>query len=40
MPAWKGILTDAEIAAVITFERNTWSNKTGDLVQPADLANK
>ncbi len=40
MPAWKGQLTDAEIAAVITFERNAWSNKTGSLVQPADLANK
>lgn len=40
MPAWKGQLTDAEIAAVITFERNSWSNKTGDIVQPADIANK
>ncbi len=38
MPAWKGQLTDAEIAAVITFERNSWSNKTGDIVQPADIA--
>ncbi len=40
MPAWKGNLTDAQLAAVITFERNAWSNKTGDVVQPADLANK
>jgi len=40
MPAWKGVLTDAEIAAVITYERNAWSNKTGDRVQPADLADK
>ncbi len=38
MPAWKGQLTDAEIAAVITFERNAWSNKAGDLVQPAQVA--
>ncbi len=40
MPAWKGQLTDAEIASVITFERNSWSNQTGDIVQPADIANK
>ncbi len=40
MAAWKGVLTDAELAAVITFERNAWSNKAGDSVQPADLANK
>jgi len=39
MPAWKGVLSDADIAAVITFERNSWSNKTGDIVQPADIAN-
>jgi cytochrome c oxidase subunit 2 len=38
MPGWAGQLTDAEIAAVITYERNAWSNKTGDLVQPADVA--
>ena len=40
MSAWKGQLTDAELAAVITYERNAWSNKTGDLVQPADLADE
>lgn len=38
MPAWKGILTPKEMAAVITFERNAWGNSTGDLVQPADVA--
>ena len=36
MPAWKQ-LSDTEIAAVITFTKNHWSNKTGQLVQPADV---
>jgi cytochrome c oxidase subunit II len=36
MPAWKQ-LSDTEIAAVITFTKNSWSNKTGQLVQPADV---
>ena len=36
MPSWKQ-LSDTEIAAVITFTKNHWSNKTGQLVQPADV---
>lgn len=36
MPAWKQ-LSDTEIAAVITYVKNSWSNKTGALVQPADI---
>ena len=36
MPAWKG-LSDTEIAAVITYTKNNWSNKTGQVVQPADV---
>ena len=36
MPAWKQ-LSDTEIAAVITFIKNNWSNKTGQIVQPADV---
>jgi cytochrome c oxidase subunit 2 len=36
MPAWKQ-LSDSEIAAVISFTKNNWSNKTGQLVQPADV---
>ncbi|MDO9089489.1 MAG: cytochrome c oxidase subunit II, partial [Burkholderiaceae bacterium] len=35
MPAWKQ-LSDTDIAAVISFTKNNWSNKTGQLVQPAD----
>jgi len=30
-------LNDVELAAVITFTRNSWGNKTGDLVQPAEV---
>ena len=36
MPAWKQ-LSDTEIAAVITYTKNNWSNKTGQLVQPAEI---
>lgn len=36
MPAWKGILSPKEMAAVITYTRNAWGNSTGDLVQPSD----
>ena len=36
MPSWK-TLSDTEIAAVITFTKNHWSNKTGQIVQPADI---
>jgi len=36
MPAWKQ-LSDTELAAVITFTKNHWSNKTGQTVQPAEV---
>ena len=36
MPAWKQ-LSDTEIAAVITYTKNSWSNQTGQIVQPADI---
>ncbi|MCV2420366.1 cytochrome c oxidase subunit II [Paucibacter sp. DJ2R-2] len=36
MPAWKQ-LSDTEIAAVITYTKNSWSNKTGQAVQPAEV---
>ena len=32
-------LSDVELAAVLTFERNSWNNKTGDMVSPADVKN-
>jgi cytochrome c oxidase subunit 2 len=36
MPSWKA-LSDTELAAVITYTKNHWSNKTGQVVQPADV---
>ncbi|MGB3067561.1 MAG: cytochrome c oxidase subunit II [Ottowia sp.] len=36
MPAWKQ-LSDTELAAVMTFTKNHWSNKTGQIVQPAEM---
>jgi cytochrome c oxidase subunit 2 len=36
MPAWKQ-LSDTEIAAVMTYTKNSWSNKTGKLVQPSEV---
>lgn len=37
MQAFAAQLSDAEIAAVVTYERNAWGNKTGGLVQPAQV---
>ena len=37
MPAWKGSLSDTDIAAVITFTKNHWGNHTGQLVQPSEV---
>ncbi|MGN6830420.1 cytochrome c oxidase subunit II [Paucibacter sp. M5-1] len=36
MPAWKQ-LSDTEIAAVITYTKNSWTNKTGQIVQPSEI---
>ncbi|MCW7537419.1 cytochrome c oxidase subunit II [Aquabacterium sp. A7-Y] len=36
MPAWKQ-LSDTDIAAVITYTKNAWTNKTGQLVQPSEI---
>jgi cytochrome c oxidase subunit II len=30
-------LSDTDVAAVITYERNAWSNKTGDVIQPSEI---
>ena len=37
MAAFGGQLSDTDIATVVTYERNAWGNKTGDVVQPADV---
>jgi len=36
MPSWKQ-LSDTEIAAVVTYTKNNWGNKTGQLVQPSEV---
>ena len=36
MPAWKQ-LSDTELAAVMTYTKNNWSNQTQSLVQPAEV---
>jgi len=38
MPAFGEQLSDTDIAAVVTYERNVWGNKTGDIIQPKDVA--
>jgi len=37
MAAFGKQLSDTDIAAVVTYERNAWGNKTGDMVQPAEV---
>ncbi|AGW88702.1 cytochrome c oxidase subunit II [Cupriavidus necator] len=36
MPSWKQ-LSDTELATVMTYTRNAWSNKTGEVIQPSDF---
>jgi cytochrome c oxidase subunit 2 len=38
MQAFGPQLSDADIAAVVTYQRNSWDNKTGDAAQPTDIA--
>ena len=37
MAAFGKQLNDTEIAAVVTYERNAWGNKTGEAIQPAEI---
>jgi cytochrome c oxidase cbb3-type subunit II len=39
MPAFAGILSDADIAAIVDYERGAWGNH-GRLVNPAEVANE
>ena len=39
MAAFKGQLNDIDLAAVITFERNSLGNSVGDMVQPSAIKN-
>ncbi len=36
MPAWKQ-LSDTDLAAVASYTKNAWSNKTGQIVQPSEV---
>jgi len=38
MAAFADQLSDADIAAVITYQRNAWDNKSGDMAQPVEIA--
>ncbi len=38
MAAFGKQLSDADIAAVVTYQRNAWNNKMGDAAQPAQVA--
>jgi cytochrome c oxidase subunit 2 len=38
MPAWGEMLSDADIAAALTYTRNAFGNATGDVVQPQTIA--
>lgn len=38
MAAFASQLSDADIAAVVTYQRNAWDNKMGDAAQPAAIA--
>jgi len=37
MQAFGPLLSEVDVAAIITYERNAWGNNTGDLVQPVDV---
>ena len=39
MAAYKSQLNDVDLAAVITFERNSFGNSVGDMVQPSAIKN-
>ena len=38
MQAFGTQLSDADIAAVVTYQRNAWDNKVGDMAQPSQVA--
>ena len=40
MPAFGSMLQPAEIAAVVTYQRNGLGNSVGDMVQPSDIPAK
>lgn len=39
MAAFGAQLSEVDMAAVLTYERNAWGNNVGDMLQPIDVAN-
>jgi cytochrome c oxidase subunit 2 len=37
MPKWAGVISDGDIAAVMTYTRNSWGNKMGDTTQTQEI---
>jgi cytochrome c oxidase subunit II len=37
MASYAAQLSDTEIAAVVAYERNAWTNKLGEVIQPAEV---
>jgi len=37
MQSFAGQLNNADLASVITYERNAWGNNTGDMIQPSQV---
>lgn len=38
MNAWRKVLSEADIAAALTYTRNAFGNETGDVIQPITIA--
>lgn len=39
MQAFGAQLSEVDLAAIITYERNAWGNNVGDMVEPVDILN-
>jgi cytochrome c oxidase subunit 2 len=39
MSGWREKLSEADMAAALTYTRNAFGNDTGDVVQPITIAN-
>jgi cytochrome c oxidase subunit 2 len=39
MQAFGNQLSELDLAAVVTYERNAWGNNMGDMVQAVDVLN-
>lgn len=37
MPKFASLLSDTDIAAIVTYERNAWGNDMGDIIKPSDV---